>query len=323
MTYNIDLFTSNIIKGWVVNPKDEKIIFKIKNKIIGRTSANEFRQDLKNLSISDGFSGFTYYPNLKYRYKEIKIFLEKTLKELKPENSLRSKYLLKNSNPESLSLEIGPLDKPILDTKKKINIFCDHLMEKDIKKKYKKKKISTYLDYKAIIPIDNLLDEILLQRRKKFKFVVASHMFEHHPNPLDLLQKLSKIMEKDSILSLALPNKNYTFDKSRPSSSIGDWIEWFHKKQDKPPYSCIFDSKLINYKKKLEKNYLEKAYSDTKKIIKKNQYFDCHVSVFTPDEFVKIISSLNNMKLIDFKISKIDNKDYMELGNEFIVQLNK
>ena len=37
-------------------------------------------------------------------------------------------------------------------------------MEKDIKKKYKKKKISTYLDYKAIIPIDNLLDEILLQR---------------------------------------------------------------------------------------------------------------------------------------------------------------
>ena len=119
MTYNIDLFTSNIIKGWVVNPKDEKIIFKIKNKIIGRTSANEFRQDLKNLSISDGFSGFTYYPNLKYRYKEIKIFLEKTLKELKPENSLRSKYLLKNSNPESLSLEIGPLDKPILDTKKK------------------------------------------------------------------------------------------------------------------------------------------------------------------------------------------------------------
>jgi hypothetical protein len=322
LIYNIDLLTSNKISGWIENSENQKIIFKVNNKIIGKVSANQFRKDLKDLKISDGYSGFTYYPSLKYRYDEIKIFLESNLKELKQDKSIRLKYLLKNKNLESLSLEIGPLDRPILDSKKKINMFCDHLMKKDLIKKYKKKNFS-HIDYKAIIPTDYLLDEILIQRRKKFKFVVASHMLEHHPNPLDLLQKLSKIMEKNSILSLALPSKNYTFDKSRASTSIGNWIEWFHKKQDKPPYSCIFDSKLINYKTKLEKNYLEKAYLETNKIIKKNQYFDCHVSVFTPDEFVKVISGLNNMKLIDFKISNIDNKKYIELDNEFIIQLNK
>jgi predicted SAM-dependent methyltransferase len=51
-------------------------------------------------------------------------------------------------------------------------------------------------------------------------FVIANHFFEHSENPIQTLANLLRVMKPSGVLFMAVPDKRYTFDAERPSTSF-------------------------------------------------------------------------------------------------------
>lgn len=56
-------------------------------------------------------------------------------------------------------------------------------------------------------------------------FVIASHVFEHLPNPIKALEEFHRITKKEWIIYLVVPEKTRTGDKFRSITSINHIIE--------------------------------------------------------------------------------------------------
>lgn len=51
-------------------------------------------------------------------------------------------------------------------------------------------------------------------------FVIANHLLEHCQNPIGALRNMLRVLRKDGVLFLAIPDKRYTFDADRPVTPI-------------------------------------------------------------------------------------------------------
>jgi len=51
-------------------------------------------------------------------------------------------------------------------------------------------------------------------------FVIANHVLEHSNNPIGTLQNWSRVLKRDGILFLTVPNKNRCFDKGRSLTTL-------------------------------------------------------------------------------------------------------
>lgn len=323
MIYSIDNYNWNRISGWAFSEhkKKIKISFYVNKKYIGHSFACKYRTDLESIYDSKGFIAFDYEIDQKYRFKQVDIKIgDKFISPKWKLASARDSKLLKFYNNKMKSLEIGALDKPILSTKSINNVFADHTDINSLKEKYKKRLVRS-IDFKNFSPVDYKLGYILNSKKKfNFEYIVASHFLEHYPNPIYFLKKISFHLKSGGILSLALPDKRYTFDKNNPSSTFNDWMTLFIENSKKPKFSSIYNSLKIKYKKLNILNFEKKAFFDGLEIHKKNEYFDCHVSYFSKNQFIDLIQKLFTLNIIDLDIIKI----YPNFINaEFIVILKK
>ena len=51
-------------------------------------------------------------------------------------------------------------------------------------------------------------------------FIIASHIIEHLPDPLGFLKECYRVLRNDGVIYLAIPDKNYTFDKDRERTKL-------------------------------------------------------------------------------------------------------
>jgi SAM-dependent methyltransferase len=66
-------------------------------------------------------------------------------------------------------------------------------------------------------------------------FVIANHVLEHVENPLRALQSISRVLQPGGVAFIALPNKQYTFDKRRAVTPLAHIIRDF---EDGPEWSA-------------------------------------------------------------------------------------
>ena len=76
---------------------------------------------------------------------------------------------------------------------------------------------------------------------RRFNYVVASHVIEHIPNPLGWFNEIYGFMEPGGILSLAIPDKRYCFDRLRGLTTASDWIGVWLQKATRPTPTQIVD----------------------------------------------------------------------------------
>jgi SAM-dependent methyltransferase len=51
-------------------------------------------------------------------------------------------------------------------------------------------------------------------------FVIANHFIEHCQNPILAVQNLCRVLKPEGVIYLAVPDKRFTFDANRPSTTI-------------------------------------------------------------------------------------------------------
>ena len=234
-------------------------------------------------------------------------------------------------------LEIGPLSHPLV-TKAQSNgrvFYVDSATAEHLREKYRD---DTYVKADAIVETDYLwgtqtLPELV--EAKRFDYVLASHVIEHVPNMIGWLREIATVLRDDGILSLAIPDKRYTFDLKRELTSFGTLVESFLVDRRRPSVRDVFDHKALAahvdlfkvWDRELDVSTLrshqswDAAWRDSQAYQTSDEYVDVHVTIVTPASFLELLDGINQLGLLDFSIVNfVDTQPYTL---EFFVSLRR
>lgn len=216
-------------------------------------------------------------------------------------------------------IEIGPLVSPLL-RKEEVDVsYLDHCSTEDLKKKYAK---DPNVDTAKIMDIDYTWNPKtiaeLAQAEKKFDFIIASHVVEHVPNLIAWFETLYSFLNEDGIISLAAPDRRYTFDHYRQETKTSELVAAYIEGRTKPSALQIYDhfsnTTKIEIKQawkntlpdELETNNSDRFIKAYRAALKsrdnKDHYIDSHCTVFTDESFIRMVKELVHLDLFHFKI---------------------
>ncbi len=75
--------------------------------------------------------------------------------------------------------------------------------------------------------ITEAIDLSLIQDAK-YDFIISSHCLEHVANPLKAMEEWLRVLKKDALLLIVVPNKQFTFDHRRPVTKFSHLLEDYH-----------------------------------------------------------------------------------------------
>jgi SAM-dependent methyltransferase len=172
----------------------------------------------------------------------------------------------------------------------------------------------------------------LTGRAKSYDWVIASHVLEHAPDFIAFLLECDSVLKNGGILSLALPDKRYCFDRYRPLSGFGAVID-AHEQRRKlhspgtVAEHCLYAVSLngaVSWCKKSQGHYaphhnLETAREKLAKARAGSAYLDVHAWCFTPSSFRLLIEDLYAFGMIPF----CERGFFPTSGCEFFIALSR
>jgi len=237
----------------------------------------------------------------------------------------RNEKILACINPNSqIGLEIGPLTKPIITREMGIVHYVDHATTEELRAKcvpWGTIDVSKIVDVDYVWGDKNLKE--LTCKENPFDYVIASHVIEHVPDFIGWLKEIRSVLKTGGILSLAIPDKRFTFDYLRQLTKPADILEAYLLQSKKPSTRQIFDykSEYINrnkgftwsLKEKLIREHsISESWDITQNAFENNNYEDVHCWVFTELSFLELINTLVNLNLFDFKIANFFDRTGIE-----------
>jgi predicted SAM-dependent methyltransferase len=169
----------------------------------------------------------------------------------------------------------------------------------------------------------------------KFDLIIANHVVEHIPDLITWLQNMSKVLNEGGLVFLAVPHKEYTFDKIRYLTSLAQVIRNYHEDLNSPSVYQVFDhiyfrrpitvgSQVWNddFQHLLEKkefNSAGEAFQVAQSLITQKGYVDAHCNVFSLTSFTEILTELKSSGYIELEILGFE--DVQNPYNEFLIIL--
>jgi len=249
----------------------------------------------------------------------------------------RQKLLIKIHPGDQKGLEIGPLMNPIVNKGEGEIWYMDHASTKELRLKYEDNKD---VDINKIVDVDYVWGKKTIRELvgadHRFDYVIASHVIEHIPDPIGWFKEIADVLPKGGILSLAVPDKRYTFDYNREVSAPCDMIEAYLLKLKKPSVRNIFDSHgnhvtldaqqawcdhFDHQNLNKSNTYPDIALRYCLEYLETGKYIDSHCYVFTPYSFFEILKILIPLDLFDFKVAAFSPTE--SPTDEFFLSLEK
>jgi predicted SAM-dependent methyltransferase len=242
----------------------------------------------------------------------------------------RKEKILNNILPGTqVGIEFGPLTSPIVTRDIGSVRYVDHATTEELRKKcasWGSIDLSRIVDVDYVWKNENLKE--LTINEAPFDYVIASHVVEHVPDFVGWFKEIRSILKPGGILSLAVPDKRFTFDYLRQVSTLADVLDAYLLKSKKPSARQIFDykSQFVNrntvFKWGLKEiliheHTLDEAWQIAKNSVLNENYEDVHCWVFTEFSFIELLKSLVKLNLLDFKIKNF----FKRTGIEFFINL--
>lgn len=249
----------------------------------------------------------------------------------------RRNKMLKHITKEQIGLEIGPSLRPCAPKKEGYQVeIVDHLSKEELTEKYR----AMGLDTSRIEEVDYIWKgqsyTEVTGKNKYYDYVIASHVIEHVPDFVGFLEDCANMLKMDGILSLAVPDKRFTLDHFRMSTTAGKVINDYLSADKNGSIGTLTDycSHVVsrggetswspvrspfmrkNYQFIHDEAFNQKIYRDS---TEESVFHDIHQNVFTPSSFELLIYELWQYGLITFKIESISRS----ASAEFLVSLKK
>lgn len=264
--------------------------------------------------------------SIDYTYLEISENEKDILgKDIQPQTLNRIDAITNRLKPlrKSRGIELSPGAEPII-SKNSFNVLYvdrfDHSKNSD-----------SYLHGRPVfidlLLGDQLIDEIL--DHDGFSYLFSSHVIEYIPDFIQFFISAKKILAKGGRLIMYVPDKRYTFDVLRATSSVRD-IEHAHKlKLRHPTLSMAKDVySLSDFNVEAAKLW-NNSYTPTPSYTKSEALNICenldllkadmHCFTFTPESFLELIIHIKNNYVPEFEVIEITETNYGAI--EFIVDL--
>lgn len=205
----------------------------------------------------------------------------------------------------------------------------DHGSREDLQKKYCGAKV----DLDAIEDVDTvwgegpLHDAVPLGLKGEVDTIIASHVLEHIPDLVGFLDSASRLVSRDGLLSLALPDRRYCFDCFKPWTTTGDLIDAHDRRLSRHSlktafnhmaYSAVVDGQLAWGPRPIKLPvFLDdfKVAADTVALFHgrlTGPYADYHAWQFTPAGFQLTMLELKALHLTDWYIEKLEGPENFE-----------
>ncbi|MGD0664288.1 MAG: methyltransferase domain-containing protein [Rhabdochlamydiaceae bacterium] len=236
-----------------------------------------------------------------------------------------------------VGLEVAPFYRPTL-MKGEYNIYyTDYTTADELIRKHKHLDIANQIAELTVkvdfiwTPGAQLITRVPYGLR--FDYAIASHVIEHVPNVIGWLIQIFDVLKTGGVISLAVPDKRYTFDAYRPETHVNEMIDLWLRDQSIPSPAQIYDmlSNAIDVPEgrlpqeegipfeSLHRNYTDQQALDFAFHSYKNRtYLDIHCSVFTPESLQKIFLKLHELGILNAAIS-----EPISCGSEFFIRLTK
>jgi len=138
-------------------------------------------------------------------------------------------------------VEFGALHNPLTINREQAEVvYADKFSKQTLLKKFKELQTIKESVVETDIFLDLNRDNLQTVADYNFDFFIANHVIEHLVNPLKFLDNLNSVMRTGNYLYLALPDKEYTFDRNRELTT------WNHLYQE-----------YLENTTKLSRNHLE------------------------------------------------------------------
>jgi hypothetical protein len=235
-------------------------------------------------------------------------------------------------------LEVSPLTAPLI-TKDEADVRYVDLRDADGLREYYRDDFGVEID--DILDVDYaLMSGSELQTLPQataagapFEWIMASHVAEHIPDLIGWFDELAEVLVDEGRLSLVIPDKRFCFDVLRPTTTVGELLLAHDSADARPSIRAVYDY-LTGHRTvdsvELWRGYLpgedrrmftnERIASDLAKV-RRGEYVDSHVWVFTPETFVNALDALSHLGVLEFTIADIMPTERDDL--EFFVTLER
>jgi len=203
-------------------------------------------------------------------------------------NSISRQYLSGNG------IEIGAMEFPLR-------------VRKGVKVKYldrisREKQLEIFPNYKLndLVKVDIIDNGELLKTipNESQDFVIANHFIEHCENPFLTIENILRVLKHAGHVFMAIPNKDYTFDKNRKITSIKHLLKDYIEGPEWSNYDHFYDFvKHTSHGNNKSKKEIENIIYELKQ-----RNFSIHYHVWNHQSMIDMFSYLKNEMKFPFNI---------------------
>lgn len=244
----------------------------------------------------------------------------------------RRDRILAGLNLDGAGLEIGGGYNPIASKDEFRVDHLDHADRDTLVAKY----ASQGIDTSRIQAVDYVWSGQAyaeLVGEKRYDWIIASHVIEHLPNPIQFLNDCTEILSENGILSLVIPDKRFCFDYYRPPSGLARLIDAFVAGDTRTTAGSVVEHIMyaatvggaITWDRAGEHSApeflhtAEQARGLYDSIAQDGAFHDVHAWAFTPASFRLLADDLSRLRLISLRERSWHDTE----GYEFYVQLSR
>jgi predicted SAM-dependent methyltransferase len=202
-----------------------------------------------------------------------------------------SREVIANQYLSGVGIEIGALSNPLL-VPKDVNVrYVDRLSVEGLRKHYPE------LNDLELVNIDIIADgehlEVIGDATQDF--VIANHFIEHCANPILTINNMLRVLKKNGILFIALPDKRQCFDVDRPETTFEHLMKDYKEGPDWSRKAHFEEwSRLVN---KVSDGYEVKE--NVARLMEMD--YSIHYHVFTPDTILEFFSKVKDVLHFPFE----------------------
>lgn len=242
-----------------------------------------------------------------------------------------------------IGIEVGPLDKPLVEKAVGKVWYVDHCDTEELRCRWSAdSRIDVARLHVDAVWGDQTLGNSVAAVAKTpdetwagADYLVASHVIEHVPDLISWLQEVETAIIFGGLVRLAIPDKRYTFDYLRATTTLADVVVEYLRKRRKPSASRILDFALNAvevdcaeaWRNRIDDSSLKRTYTDEGALAiardaeENGTYHDVHCWSFTPESFAVLMGKLCELALISLECEWIIPTERNDL--EFFVGMRR